>query len=282
MDLLLNTIALDPNRWTPEKIPYYTLERLLPHIAGTDFDAVEVWQYHVSHATEAEVRGYRERGDDLGLAFPILGLYPQLHLKGDACQQEMDAVQRLLDYAGLLDARIVKIFPGILGSSATTEANYARSIDFMQEMARRAAAANLTITAETHENTLCDTRDACIRFLDDVDAENLKVCYQPYDFTDTVQAISDYESLAEHVIHVHYQGRKNDQMSLLKNADLDYIAITGALAAHGFDGYLCIEFVKDCVVPTPADFDLMHVLRNARRDYTFVQKAAARSNMVSF
>jgi sugar phosphate isomerase/epimerase len=71
-------------------------------------------------------------------------------------------------------------------------------------------------------------------------------------------------------------------MSLLKNADLDYKAITGALAAHGFDGYLCIEFVKDCVVSTPADFDLMHVLRNARRDYTFVQKAAARSNMVSF
>lgn len=280
MDLLLNTIALDPNRWTPEKIPYYTLDRLVPHIAGTDFKSLEVWQYHVSHASESDVQWYRKLADDLDLTFLILGLYPRLHLEGEAGQQEMDAVQHLFDRAGILGAELIKIFPGSLGTDVVTDAEYDRSMAFMQEMARRAAAADLTITCETHANTLCDTREACVRFLRDVNAENLKVCYQPYDFTDTAHAIVDYEALAEHVIHVHYQGRKNNEMSLLKNADLDYEAITGALLAHGFDGSLCIEFVKDCVVPAPADFDLMHILQNARRDYSFVRQAVARHSMV--
>ena len=276
MDLLLNTIALDPNRWTADKTPYYALDRLLPHIAGTDFKKLEVWQHHVSHASENDIHWYRQLADDLGLAFAILGLYPRLHLEGTARKQEMDAVQHLFDVAGVLGVRLIKIFPGNLGTDVVTDTEYDRSIGFMQEMARHAATADLTITCETHANTLCDTRDACLRFLREVDAENVKVCYQPYDFTDTAQAIADYEALAEHVIHVHYQGRKNDQMALLKNADLDYKAITSTLLAHGFEGDLCIEFVKDCVVPTPADFDLMHVLQNARRDYRFVKKAIAK------
>jgi sugar phosphate isomerase/epimerase len=280
MDLLLNTIALDPNRWTPEKIPYYTLDRLLPHIAGTDFKALEVWQHHVSQASESDVQWYRKLADDLGLTLSILGLYPRLHLEGEAGQQEMDDIQHLLDVAGILGAELIKIFPGSLGTEGVTDAEYDRSMAFMQEMARRAAAADLTITCETHANTLCDTREACLRFLRDVNAENLKVCYQPYDFTDTARAIVDYEALAEHVIHVHYQGRKHGEMVLLQHADLDYEAITDVLMTHGFDGSLCIEFVKDCVVPTPADFDLMQVLNNARRDYSFVRQAVARHSMV--
>lgn len=280
MDLLLNTIALDPHRWTADKTPYYSLDRLLPHIAGTDFKALEVWQHHVSHASHDDIQWYRKLAEDLGLTFPILGLYPRLHLEGEARNQEITRLQHLFDVAGVLGARLIKIFPGNLSTEVVTDVEYDRSIGFMQEMACRAAAANLTITCETHANTLCDTRAACSRFLREVAAENVKVCYQPYDFTDTAQALSDYEALAEHVIHVHYQGRRNDEMSLLKHADLDYQALTSALLAHGFDGYLCIEFVQDCVVPAPADFDLMHVLQNARRDYSFVKKAVAQHSMV--
>jgi len=272
MDLLLNTIALDPNRWTADKIPYYTLDRLLPHIAGTPFKKLEVWQHHVSHASDDDIQWYRHLADDLGLTFSILGLYPRLHLEDHARDHEMNSVQHLLDVAGVLGARLIKIFPGNLGTEVVTDAEYDRSIAFMQAMARRAAAANLTITCETHANTLCDTRNACLRFLRDVNAKNVKACYQPYDFIDTAQAIVDYEALAEHIIHVHYQGRKNDEMALLKNADLDYNVLTNALLAQGFDGYLCIEFVKGCVVPTPAEFDLMRVLNNARRDEQFIRK----------
>ena len=41
--LLLNTLALDPNRWTPEKIAYYPLGALLVPIAEAGFGGVELW-----------------------------------------------------------------------------------------------------------------------------------------------------------------------------------------------------------------------------------------------
>ena len=48
-----------------------------------------------------------------------------------------------------------------------------------------------------------------------------------------------------------------------------------ALAKDGFDGALSIEFVKDCVVARPADFDLGRVLANAQQDRAFVEAAWA-------
>jgi hypothetical protein len=38
-----------------------------------------------------------------------------------------------------------------------------------------------------------------------------------------------------------------------------------------FDGYLSIEFVRDCVVDSPEQFDLDTVLANAQRDRRFVE-----------
>ena len=35
--LLLNSIVLDPNRWTPEKIAYYKFDRLLKPVGGVNY-----------------------------------------------------------------------------------------------------------------------------------------------------------------------------------------------------------------------------------------------------
>lgn len=279
-DLLLNTIALDPNRWTADKIPHYALADLLPAVAEAGFPDVEIWHYHLTHPSEAGVAALDERMQHLGLRAPVVGAYPVLHLEGEALYRERAAMHALMDRAHRLGARVVKCFAGRLGSDAVDEPAYARSVRFTRELAAYAGSLGLTLTAETHPDTLCDSVAACRRFLEAVEASNLHLCFQPFDFTDTAQAGADYEALRKHVIHVHLQGRANDRITLLEEADIDYRPVLQALADGGFDGYLCIEFVKGCVVDRPDAFDLDLVLANARRDRDFVLQVASEAGLL--
>ncbi|MBK7257665.1 MAG: sugar phosphate isomerase/epimerase [Ignavibacteriae bacterium] len=270
--LVLNSIALDPHRWTKEKVPFHKLEQLLAPIAQTGFRFVEIWQHHISEETEAQISAIRAAGNSLGVSFPVVGLYPQLHVGGEECRREGERTNRLLSYAKILGADIVKVFAGSRDSALITPREYELSVEAMKQMTQRAESLDLTITGETHPNTLFDTVGSCRRFMQDVQSDRFKICFQPFDLRDTNQAIRDYELVAADVIHVHYQGRKGDSMELLENADLDHRRLTRALAHKGFSGYLCIEFTKDCVVENPVDFNLEAVLNNARRDRDFVLK----------
>jgi sugar phosphate isomerase/epimerase len=270
--LVLNSIALDPHRWTEQKIPFYKLERLLAPVARSGFHFVEIWQHHIAEEGEAQINAIREAGTSMGLSFPVVGLYPQLHCEGEESRRESEKTNRLLSYAKMLGADIVKIFVGSRDSAVISAREYERSVEAMKQMTRRAEALDLTITGETHPKTLFDTVASCQRFRQDVGSDRFKTCFQPFDLRSTDQALTDYEQVAEDVIHVHYQGRKGDAMDLLENSDLDYGRLTRTLARRGFSGYICIEFTKDCVVENPADFNLETVLHNARRDRDFVLK----------
>ncbi len=277
--LLLNTLALDPNRWTPEKIAYNPLGALLAPIAEAGFHGVELWQYHVSREREAGVRRLRAQAEALDVRFPVVGMYPRLHLHGEARQKAWDEVQRVFDYAGLLRAAVVKIFVGSKGTDAHTDVEYERALAFLSQMAGLAASRGLIITGETHPDTLFDSLGACQAVLGAVRSDHLKICFQPYDFADTRQALADYDALRRHVVHVHYQGRRAGALTLLEDAALDYDAFTCGLAAGGFDGYLCLELVKASIVEMPAAFDLDRVLNHAQRDRDFVVRSAERCAM---
>ena len=206
--LLLNTLALDPHRWTPEKIGYYRLDALLEPVAEAGFRGLELWPYHLSRESKAGVRRLRERAEALGVCIPVVGMYPQLHLDGAAHRAAWDEAAKVVEAAGMLGAEVAKIFVGSKGTDALTEAEYKRSLAFLADLVDWAGASGLTITGETHAHTLFDSLDACRAVLDAVGTENFKICFQPYDLTDTAQALAQYDVLHPHVVHVHYQGRR--------------------------------------------------------------------------
>jgi len=277
--LLLNTIALEPNRWKRPSRPTRSILGLLQPIAEAGFRFLEVWQYHLSLEGKEAIGTIREACRGLDLAIRIVGLYPKLHLAGAERERELDQAGMMLDYAALLGASGVKIFVGSQGAQALSGDEYTRSVDMMRMLALRAREKGLVVTGETHEKTLFDSVESCQRFLRDTGADNFKVCFQPYNSRDTHQAIRDFENLVDHVVHLHLQGRKNGKYDFLENSDIDYGKLMQALAVHRFNGDISIEFVKDCVVQDPSDFDLDLVLRNAQRDRTFVLTQAAACGM---
>ncbi len=112
IQILLNSIALDPNRWTFDKIAYFHLDQLLDHVAKAGFHFVEVWQYHISRAAESEIRKYHKIANSLSLTFPVIGMYPRLHFSGRERQNELDRIEMLINYAKLLGTDIIKVFVG--------------------------------------------------------------------------------------------------------------------------------------------------------------------------
>jgi len=268
--LLINSIALDPNRWITEKIGYYKFNQLLRPIANAGFHFVEIWGYHILREDEKSIISFRELGDSLGLQFPIIGTYPKLHLKGNERRHEMDRVKKIFSDADILGTKIIKIFVGNLGTEKVTPAEYERSVKFMSEMSSLAMTLGFIVAGETHPKTLFDNIKSSKKFIYDVNATNFKVCFQPYNFYDTEQTLHDYEVLRDYVVHVHYQGRKNKEMDLLENSDIDYDVLTKLLIETGFNGHISIEFLKDCVVNKASDFDLSLVLAHAQRDREFI------------
>jgi len=271
LEIVLNSIALEPNRWTQDKVPYFRLENLIEPIAAAGFRSVEIWQNHAVLLEPAELRDLRGRADEAGVTFPILGMYPQFHLEGEERDAELRGWDAMADTMRALGASVLKVMPGHVASADMGPDVWDRSVEFVREVLDRTAELAPVIPLETHAGTLGDDAEALLRFFRDVGSDRLKVCLQPLDFTSTEDTIAFYDALAPHVMHLHLQGRKGNEMCMLEDAEMDY----GRLLAHafemGFSGYLSIEFVCGCVVDSPEQFDLDLVLENARRDRGFIE-----------
>ena len=270
MQIVLNSIALEPNRWTAEKVPYFRLEDLLAPIAAAGFSAVEVWQNHAALLAPKELESLRRKADAVGVSFPIVGMYPQFHLEAEERRAELARFDAMMGTMRVLGARVLKLMPGRVPSVKLTPELWARSVEFVREVLARTAGAGPMVPLETHAGTVADDPDALLRFIADVGSDRLKVCWQPFDFASSDKAIELYDRLAAHVVHLHLQGRAGNSMSLLEESNIAYRRILRHILGSGFDGYASIEFVRDCVVESPGKFDLALVLENARRDREFI------------
>jgi len=275
MEILLNTIAIEPNRWTEGRVPHFKLVDLLEAVAGAGFKALEVWQNHAATLDRGELAALKRRLDELGMRAPILGMYPAFELEGAEREQELARWDQMFGLAEMFGSGCIKAMPGRTPSAQMTPELWRRSVEFVQEVLRRSREPGTVVTLETHAGTLADDPGVLLRFIEEVGSPRLKVCWQPFDFSDTEAAIALYDRLAPHVVHVHLQGHRGQEMAPLEHSDVDYRRVLPHMLQRGFDGYLSIEFVPECVVDSPEQFDLDRVLANARRDREFVESVLA-------
>jgi sugar phosphate isomerase/epimerase len=271
MEVLLNSIALEPNRWTPKKIPHFRLRQLLPAIAGAGYDAVETWQNHVALLGSDEIGALKEAAAENEIRFPIVGMYPSFHLEGEERRQELHRFDEMIKIGGRLGFDLLKVMSGGVSSEDMTPDVWDRSVAFVREVLSRTHQWGVDIAFELHGGTVADDPETLLRFFDEVGSERLKVCWQPLGFQSTEPAIELYDRLSDRVAHLHLQGRRDGEMTLLKDAEIDYREVLGHMFDEGFDGYVSIEFVRGCVVDSPDDMDLGAVLENARKDREFIE-----------
>jgi sugar phosphate isomerase/epimerase len=239
------------------------------------FDALEIWQYHVSRLKAAEVEALAGRMDDLGMRAAALGAYPLLHLEESEAERTAAELDRLIDSAAALGARTFKIFPGRIASSDADAETRKRSVRRLKELAGKLDRRGLEMTMETHGNTLCDTLESTERLLGELAGEaNVGICFQPYADQRTEAAIAMFERLRPAVRHVHLQNRclSDRACTLLAEGDwIDYRRFLPHVRDSGFEGLLSLEFTAGLFPPEGADFDPQTVIDNASRDRAFAQ-----------
>ena len=273
MELLLNTVMLEVNRWTQDHQLTAPLIDLLPGIKRAGFNALEVWQYHLSRLDRAELDALIHRLDELDMRVDVVGVYPLLHQTGPEADAATTLAERMVDYTALLNANVVKAFAGRVASGDADEACRARSVAQLRKIAEQAAKHDMGMTVETHGNTLADTTESTVQLLDELsDVLNLGICYQPYTFKDTDAALAEYDAVAHAVRHVHLQNRDDDGNCRLPDGWLDYRRLLTHIRAAGFTGPLSLEFTAGLFPSEGEPFDVQVILDNAEKDRAFVEE----------
>ena len=275
MRLLLNTIMLEVNRWTADKILTQPLADLLPNLQTAGFNTLEIWQYHISRLDDDAFADLKIRLDEHALQIVALSAYPLLHLDGSAGDDAAAELERIVVRAATLGATTCKIFPGRIASAVADDTVWHRSIDRLRVLAERLGHSGMDLTLETHKDTLCDTLESTTRLLTDLsDVANLGICFQPYASQNTEQVLTFYDVLAPTIRHIHLQNRTctDNVRSLLADGDwYDCGQLLRRARARGFDGLLSLEFTAGLFPQKGQTFDPQTVIDNAIIDRQFVR-----------
>ena len=272
MQLLFNTIMLEPNRWTAPGRLTRPFEALLEPIRRAGFRDLEIWQYHISGLSRSAVEDLAGRMRDLGMRASAAGAYPRLHLSGSEAQAEQRLLDIAADYADLLGCTTFKIFPGRVASADADAVVRRLSLERIRRLADSLEERGISLTLETHGGTLCDTLDATCRLLEELGScDNAGVCFQPFTGDDTEAAVFAFDRLHSRIRHLHLQNRRDGDFSLLEQGTwIDYRRFLAHVQDAAFDGIACLEFTAGIAPPGDVPLDLREVLGNARRDRDFV------------
>jgi|APSaa5957512622_1039677.scaffolds.fasta_scaffold26421_1 sugar phosphate isomerase/epimerase len=275
VDVLFNTIMLEPNRWTPDRRLSWPLIDLLEPVQIAGFSKLEIWQYHVSDLGNSEIDELRERLQTLGMQAVAVGAYPQFHHEGAEAQKYAAELNRTVEVSAALGASVFKIFPGRVASAAAEGSVREHTLTCFRQLATDVSQHGMVLTLETHGGTLCDTCDSTTRLLEELaDVENLAICFQPYAEHDTDATISYFDAIAHRVHHLHLQNRRGAERTSVCLADgdwVDYRRLLHHVRDSGFEGISCLEFTAGIVPPEGQVFALDEVIGNAITDRRFVE-----------
>jgi sugar phosphate isomerase/epimerase len=271
MRTLLNTIAVEPNRWTRERIPAYDLARdIVPRAAAAGFRRLEVWQYHLSHRSMDEAKAVREAGAKHGVTFPVVGCYPAFHLEGPEAEAARREACGLADRAALLGARWLKFFFGRIKGSDLTPRQLELTTARVQEWTAYGRAKELGFCAELHHSTLFDPCDYGLQYLAQHPELGIRICFQPCGGLDAAACVRLIGELGAQIVHAHFSGQNAAGRCALQDASLDWRAVVAALQAANPEFLPSVEFVPHSFPAPGQPFDFDAALADAAADARFL------------
>jgi sugar phosphate isomerase/epimerase len=273
MRTYLNTVAIEPNRWTKERIPARDLVELLPAIRDAGFEHLEVWQYHVSRKSDSELGSLRDAAGKLGLDMPIVGVYPQFHLEDEEADAARREMYRALDVAALLGAKWVKFFFGRVAAREMeprqfelTDARAHAWIGYGRQEH------GLSFCAELHGGTLFDPYESGRTYVAKRPELGVKICWQPYSGEDLKRTLEIIRDLGPELVHAHFQPSNKEGRCRLPEAELDYRQIIPALQAANPQFIPSIEFIPGGFASADGTFSLDRALADAMGDARWVDE----------
>ncbi len=204
MKIYLHTIALEPARWTPQRVSQ-KLTDLLPLIAEAGFPEIEVFEPHLTPETASQE--IREAFVQHGITPVILSSYLNLNpAVNDDSQVDAlaDQVAERVEFYGF---RKVRLFPG-----AGMNPDDAEGVRILRERLQRVAARlpGADILLETHDGSVADDPEVIVRLVRDIDNPRVGLLFQPTFFDDVSFIMKQLRLEKPYIRHLHLQNRKPD------------------------------------------------------------------------
>lgn len=264
MNVLLHTIALEPARWTSQRVSQ-SFADLLPRIAAAGFRDIEVFEPHLEHL-EDEAAG-RDTIAANGLNPVILSSYLNLNPEKVPENDVDTGIEKLAERVAAFGFRKVRLFAG----SGMDPANAEGVRIFTARLERVASAMPATeFLIETHDGSLADDPELIVRIVDDVAAENVGLLYQPTVF-EPGPALSQLAIQKTRIRHLHLQNRWPD-LSFAPLAE-GVIPWPEILKELDYSVDATVEFVPGGICEVAA-FDLETSLQEARKEADYVRALA--------
>lgn len=239
---------------------------MFEHAKKAGYDGVEPVMsesgYLNPSTPEKDILAMRRLAEDLGLGIPSVGVWSlwENNLVSDdpaIRQKAFGIVEKQIEAAHLLGADTILVVPGYVGCSFASKPEkirydtaYARSQEALAKLAQQAAAAKVAIGIENVWNRFLLSPLETARFLDEIGSPWVGMYLDVGNVVYLGYPEQWIELLAKHIKKLHISDYRFDQAGIgafvdLFAGDVDFPAVSKAIAAIGYDDYLTLEMLPN-------------------------------------
>ncbi len=175
---------------------------------------------------------------ELGLVIDTYGSYYR-------CSGFNEEIEDVVKTAHELGAKNLRVWAGTKGNADADENTRRDVTENLIRVCEKAAQYSLTVSPEFHGGTLTDHWEYAVRLAKDVNAENLRLYWQPNQFRDDEYNLTALRAVLPYLSNVHvFTWAGHDRFPLMDGERMwrQYIDI---IAADGRDHGMLMEFVCD-------------------------------------
>jgi sugar phosphate isomerase/epimerase len=197
---------------------------------------------HVPHGNPALARELAQMTKDAGLVTAAYGSYYRVG------NEPADLFPRIIDAALALETKIIRVWPGRVGSDQADAATRFKVTEDALRISAQAAAANLKLACEWHAGTLTDTAPSAQILFADVDHPAFGTYWQPHRLMPVEECLVDMIAAKPHLLglHVYHWDVHTGERHPLSNGEpawRQYLAAAAPALPEG--SFALLEFVKD-------------------------------------
>jgi len=269
MEILLNTIMLEPKRWNSPKFITIPLIELLPDIKKAGFDELEIWGYHIWNMDEGELSSLSEELRAKNMIVPSIGSY-LIGQGGSRRENILNVANKYFSICEKLGSRKLRIFYGDKDFEKSSQ-GYLQFIDeVFEEIFKIGQDKGIQVIPEMHKRTVIGSIKGLKRAIEKWKGHlNFGVVYQPYKFR-TEPALKALNVALGYIQSVHLQNRHNENFAALSEGDVDYRKILKKLAISGYSGPFVLEFTTG-IISSVEDFDYRRILSSTAKDKEWLE-----------
>lgn len=239
---------------------------MFEHAKKAGYDGVEPVMSETGYlnpqTTERSILAMRHMADDMGLEIPSVGVWNlwENNLVSDnpiIAEKAYDIVQKQIDAAQILGANTILVVPGYVGCNFVEKPEkirydvaYQRSQEALSRLAAKAKAAGVAIGIENVWNRFLLSPIETKRFLDEIGSDYVGMYLDVGNVVYIGYPEQWIKILGSHIKKLHMSDYRFDQAGIgafvdLFAGDVDFKAVSQAIAAIGYDDYITLEMLPN-------------------------------------